>query len=86
MQREIINGKETLQVNIVDFDEESRDELLGYVNIQLDRLKDQLKHEEWFDLVDSNGQRTKTKILLSLQWIFSKVYNNFLFKNRKKYF
>ena len=58
---------------IMDYDPNSRDECLGLVNVNLKGLRDQCKHEEWFELISNSGIRTNGKILLSLQWIHSYV-------------
>lgn len=71
--RDINSGKEIVQVNLIDFDGESRDDFVGFSEIKLSAYKDQIKHEEWLDVYDSSNFLTNTKILLSIQWIHSKV-------------
>ena len=58
---------------VMDFDPNSRDECLGIANINLQVLRDQCKHEEWFELFNNNGMKSNAKILLSMQWIYSYV-------------
>lgn len=62
----------------MDFDQDSRDECLGIVNVNLDLLKDQCKHEEWFEVFSNNGIRSNGKILLNMQWIYSYVNSKFI--------
>lgn len=64
---------EDLQIVIMDYDQYSRDDFTGQVTIPLNRLRDQLKHTETFDLYDRNGSLGKGKIKLGLQWIHSRV-------------
>jgi len=58
---------------VLDYDVSSRDEVLGLVNVNLQLLKDQNKHDEWFELISNKGMRSNGKILLSMQWIYSNV-------------
>ena len=48
-------------------------EILGEVKIPLGKLKDQQKHEDWFDLFDRNGHLVGGKLHLNLQWLFSRI-------------
>lgn len=43
------------------------------INIPLESLKDQLKHIEWFDLLNANGRMTDSKVRLAIQYVYSKV-------------
>ena len=70
---------EDLQIVIMDYDQYSRDDFTGQVTIPLNRLRDQLKHTETFDLYDKNGSLGKGKIKLGLQWIHSRVNYFFFF-------
>lgn len=45
----------------------------GQVSIPLSLLADQLKHEQYFSLVSEKGEGFQGKVLLELQWIWSKV-------------
>lgn len=55
------------------------DRIVGQITIPLNRLNDQFKHEEWYDLFDPEKQYTNLKVFLTLQWFYSKV------KKQKKY-
>ena len=70
----IQNGFEDLNISLIglnpDYQEEER---LGQLTVPLNRLNDQIKHEEWYDFYDTNGTLISIKILLSLHWIYSKV-------------
>lgn len=57
----------------MDYDSQSRDEILGIVNVNLKLLRDQAKHDDWFELVSNKGMRSNGKILLSMQWVYSNV-------------
>lgn len=49
-------------------------QFLGNVKIPLISVLDQLKHEQFFPLLNINGEnKTQGKILLEIQWIWSKV-------------
>ena len=43
--------------------------LIGKIVMQVNAFKDQLKHDEWFDLERNQGGR----LHLNVQWIHSKV-------------
>lgn len=68
----------------MDFDPNSRDECLGIANINLNVLRDQCKHEEWFELINNNGIKSNAKILLNMQWIYS--YVKYFFKKYNEVF
>ena len=69
----IETGMEDLHIVVMDHDQQSRDDFAGQITVPLNRLSDQLKHDEWFELFDKNGKRSKSKIHLELQWIHSRV-------------
>ena len=48
------------------------DNILGSVSITLNRLEDQMKHDEWFEL-EKFGNLTGIKIHLKVKWVYSKV-------------
>ena len=79
-KRGINQGNENIQLMIMDYDPNSRDECLGLVNINLQGLRDQCKHDEWFELISNNGLRSHGKILVSIQWIYSNV--KFIYEER----
>ena len=71
---EIIQGREALQVVIMDKDSFGNDDFAGQVYIPISELlKDQMKHDLWFELEDANGNPFQGRIRLMMQWIFSKV-------------
>ena len=70
----ILNGMEDLNVSLIVVNtNDQNEEKVGQLTIPLNRLNDQLKHEEWFDLYDANGSLISMKIFMNLQWIYSKV-------------
>lgn len=70
----IKTGMEDLQLRIVLSDRSlSSEETIGQTRIPLSRLRDQQAKEDGFELMDKNGLVTNGKILLTLQWIYSKV-------------
>ena len=50
MSFDITTGKEPLKVEVFDRSDIGRDVPLGECLISLDELRDQYKHDEWFDL------------------------------------
>ena len=84
MYRHIETGMEDLHIVVMDHDQQSRDDFAGQITVPLNRLSDQLKHEEWFELFDKNGKRSKSKIHLELQWIHSRVFYIFSIVKKKK--
>lgn len=71
MSFDITTGKEQLKVEVFDRSDIGRDVPLGECFISLDMLRDQYKHDEWFDL--ANQQRNLSgKIRLNLHWIHSR--------------
>ena len=73
-QFDIERANEPLHIVVMDKDVFGTDDFEGECRISLDKLRDQMKHDEWFELTHPkkdnwNGGR----IRLMLQWIFSKV-------------
>ena len=58
---------------MLSYDSRANYELLGELRIPLSKLKDQYRHDEWFDLYDRSGHLAGGKIHLILQWIHSKA-------------
>lgn len=54
---------------MLDYSSKSQQSLIGKIIIQVNGFKDQLKHDEWFDLERNQGGR----LHLNIQWIHSKV-------------
>ena len=73
---EIQTGSEDLQVIVAYKDDYNALETIGKVDISLEFLKDQMKHDEWFDLENHNLDNLKQSaplaghIRLILQWIY----------------
>lgn len=65
------SGRETLEIQVLNAERNS-DNKLGKISIQINGLRDQLKHDEWYDL-EKFGNPTGGRIHLNLQWIHSKV-------------
>lgn len=73
----IQTGFEDISVSLIALDRATQyEDNLGHITIPLNRINDQMKHEEWYDFYDSSGELTQYKVLLGLQWIFSKVSSN----------
>ena len=67
-------GYDPLKLMILDRDLYSEDDFLGKAIIQLDAFRDQLKHDQWFELESqSEGERWQGEVRLELQWIHSRV-------------
>ncbi|CDW90728.1 c2 domain containing protein [Stylonychia lemnae] len=74
---EIQNGQEDLQLLVVNKDAFGTNETIGRADINLQFLKDQLKHDEWFDLeyqgqdnAARNSQSGAGSVHVILQWIY----------------
>jgi hypothetical protein len=70
---EIETGQEDLQVFVVNKDVYATNEAVGKVDISLNFLRDQMKHDEWFELeplkqMSDNG--SIGAVHLVLQWIY----------------
>lgn len=53
---DIMHGKEPLKITVMDKDTFGNDEFEGMCYVSLNGLRDQMKHDSWFDLTDKNGQ------------------------------
>jgi Ca2+-dependent lipid-binding protein len=53
---EIVQGREPLQIVVMDKDTFGKDDLEGMCEFSLVNLQDQMKHDVWLDLRDENGQ------------------------------
>jgi hypothetical protein len=51
-----MHGKDPLRITVMDKDTFGNDEFEGMCYVSLNGLRDQMKHDSWFDLTDSNGQ------------------------------
>lgn len=70
---EIVHGSEPLQIVAMDKDFYGKDDFEGMCDFSLANLQDQMKHDQWLDLKDENGQPSQGRIRLMLQWVYSKV-------------
>lgn len=61
--------KKLLSLEVLEYSSKSQQSLIGKIIIQVNGFKDQLKHDEWFDLERNQGGR----LHLNIQWIHSKV-------------
>lgn len=52
MSFDITTGKEPIKIEVFDRSDIGRDASLGEALVSLDILRDQYKHDEWFDLVN----------------------------------
>ena len=65
-----------MQVLVANKDEYGTIETIGKTDISLEFLKDQMKHDEWFELENTNLENLKQSIPLAgsihliLQWIY----------------
>jgi Ca2+-dependent lipid-binding protein len=53
MSFDISTGKDQILIKVYDRAEIGSDTLLGECSIAIDLLRDQYKHDEWFDLLNS---------------------------------
>ena len=72
MSFDITTGKEPLKVEVFDRADIGRDSPLGECLISLENLRDQYKHDEWFDIATNNQRNLTGKIRLNLHWIHSR--------------
>ena len=73
---------ESIQIQMMDYDAFSRNDFLGQVVISLEQLRDQTKHDDWFDIIDRNHNSTGASVHLVVQWIHSRVRKHFIFFKR----
>lgn len=45
----------------------------GEVRVPIARIRDQYRHDEWYELYDARGQRMPGKLHLLMQWIHNKI-------------
>jgi Ca2+-dependent lipid-binding protein len=74
---DIVNGQEELQVFVANKDVYGSNDILGQCFINFQGLRDQMKHEEWFELkYPQTNSRSSNEIMgnihLVLQWIYCK--------------
>ena len=70
---DIIHGREPLKIVVMDKDTFGNDDFEGQCHVSLNGLRDQMKHDSWFDLTDENELKSQGRIRLMLQWVYSKV-------------
>ena len=70
---EIATGHDDLRVLVVSNDDFGAHNLIGKCTVPLDSLRDQMRHDEWYDLEPpEEGGDIPGCIELSLQWVFCK--------------
>jgi Ca2+-dependent lipid-binding protein len=70
---DVESGTEVLECNVWDKDDFGKDDFLGKFSCNLENLRDQGQHDEWFDLEpDTAGKKWQGKVRLVLQFIHSK--------------
>ena len=67
---------ESIKITVLEYDTFSKNDVISYLDLPITNLKDQYKHDEWFDLRDKVSNHSKGKIHLVLQWVHSRVYFN----------
>jgi hypothetical protein len=71
---QIQKGTEDLSVIVMDHDVIGRHDFEGQVEIPLQSISDQMKHDQFFDLHGKNpSEPWQGRIHLTLQWVWSKV-------------
>lgn len=70
---DILHGRDTLRVVVMDKDTFGNDDFEGQCIVSLNMLRDQMKKDEWFQLTDKDGSPFQGRIRLMLQWVYSKV-------------
>jgi Ca2+-dependent lipid-binding protein len=63
---DIIHGKEPIKITIMDKDTFGNDDFEGQCHFNLNELLDQMKHDQWIDLVDQVGKPSQGRIRLML--------------------
>mgnify|MGYP001038299684 CR=1 FL=1 len=70
----ITEGTGDLKVTVMDYDKGSEDDFEGEVNVPINILSDQMKHDQYFTLVGKEpDKKWQGRIHLGLQWVWSKV-------------
>lgn len=70
---DIYHGRDNLKISVMDKDTFGNDDFEGQCFVNLQDLRDQMKHDLWFDLLDRDGRQHQGRIRLMLQWVYSKV-------------
>lgn len=52
---EILHGRESMKVMVMDKDTFGNDDFKGQTEIDMEQLRDQMKHDMWYDLVEKDG-------------------------------
>jgi hypothetical protein len=55
---DIVHGREPLKVVVMDKDTFGNDDFEGQCFVSLNGLRDQMKHDSWFDLTDENEMKS----------------------------
>lgn len=70
---DIVNGREALKCTVMNKGTLYEGEFEGQCYVSLNGLRDQMKHDLWFDLTDENGLQSQGRIRLMLHWVYSRV-------------
>lgn len=71
---DIKNGKDTLEILILDRDLYSADDFQGKLTLNLMDFRDQMKTDKWYDLHSTNiNEHWQGEIRVEIQWIHSRV-------------
>ncbi len=71
---EIRNGNEKMKLIVMDKDTFGNDEFQGECYIDLDTLRDQMKHDMWYELCEKDRDIIfQGRVRLMLQWVYSKI-------------
>jgi hypothetical protein len=70
---DIMQGRDQLKIVVMDKDTFGNDDFEGQCTVSLNMLRDQMKKDEWFQLVDKDGGPFQGRVRLMLQWVYSKV-------------
>lgn len=68
-----MHGREPLKITVMDKDTFGNDDLEGMCLVSLNEYKDQLKHDDWFNLTDEQGRQSQGRIRIMMHWVYSKV-------------
>ena len=70
---DISSGNEIIEVLVFDQTGIGSDNLIGECRIPLDSLRDQYKHDDWFELIQPQKRNEVFgKVRLNLHWIHSR--------------
>ena len=73
---DVETGREVLEVLVYDKDDFGSDDFQGRITLRLDDYRDQISHDEWFDLEPERPQDAQDwhgKIRLVLHYVYSKT-------------